>query len=211
MKISEFKIGNLAAPDFDDSPHYAFDFKRNLRADVALDKITTKNNQGRPSKAEYFHESVKYAEIEYLFETDDVNFITRRTELLRYVLLDGTLGDPVMIKDKHYDMANASDVEAVINEREKARASIIVEIKGFISGVMQQVLGFSIPQVVANAKPFWSQYHSEITNFIDFGSEDFKAAVLSIDLNFTPYTWMGTIINEEGATVQSYIYNRLSY
>jgi len=208
--LDDYKIQDYVDDNFDDLPCNLVDFKRHLRADIALNKKSNMIANGRPEYAEYYQGEELIAKIYFEFVTTPSNLMLSRTEKLTYIKRDGSEGPLITIKHKEYDHSNLLDGSAVMFEREMARKSIMESIKAFLGGVLQQALTKTLPEVVLIIKPFWDEYAVHREDFVELGDHSFKDDVAAIDLATTPHTWLAIPI-AEGVTVQDYIVNSLTY
>ncbi len=208
--LGDYRVIDLVNREFEQLKLENIDFARHLKSDVALNKKVTKLPNGRPEKAEYYNGTDLIAVIEFDFTADTENLLQRRREWLKYYKTDGTTSAAILIKDKIFDSTDLVDGEAVIEERVKARTSIVSSMKAFLSGVLMQGLGQTLPQVIATIKPFWDEYKVERDDFIELGSPDWKDDLIAVDLGTTPHTWMAIDIGG-GVTIRDYMVSRLSY
>ncbi len=208
--LGAYRVIALVNREFEQLKLENIDFARHLRADVALNKKVSKLANGRPEKAEYYDGTDLVAVIEFDFTADAENLLQRRREWLKYYKTDDTTSDPILIKDKIFDPTDLVDGETVIEERVQARTSIVSSMKAFLSGVLMQGLGMTLPQVITTIKPFWDEYKVERDDFIELGSPDWRDDLLAVDLATTPHTWMGIDVGG-GVTIRDYMVSRLSY
>lgn len=196
----------------------AVDFKRHLKPPNALDKRTYKRTDGRPEKAEYFivrddETEVLVATVYFYFIINPEGVVTRRTEHLKYKRKNGNETDPIVIKNKVYNLLNKEDFTLAIEESEKGRKHIISEIKGVLLGRLTEENPTLTPkQVKALGKPFFNEQKTNIENFIELADEDFRDAVLAIDLNTTPHDWLSVeVVPSSGVTLKDYMVATLTY
>lgn len=206
---SDYKITALIDEQFDDLTINLVDFKRHLRAEIVLDKTLTRGLDGRPVQKDYFYSGTQYAKLIYTFVTNADNFVIERTESIYYIKNDDTDGIEVKISHRTYDPTNLGDVALMMQERTQARSFIIEEIKAFTAGVLQQA-PMTIPQIIALTIGFWNDHSGLMNEFIGLGYEGFKDAIAAIDTT-VDYTWLGTVWNVDGDTLQDYFVSRLSY
>ena len=213
-KISNYKISPYVDVNFTDSRIHLVDFKRHLKADVALTKKTYRLPNGRPDKNEYYYNSVLMAKIYFIFETNENNLLTRRTEKLVYIKNDDTDGTEIIIKDKIYDITDVSDASLVVQERVIARTYIVDSLNIFILGVLGQYHPDKTQnELIMMVLPYWNDCESDRLLFIDLGLPNWKDSLGVIDLTNLPSdrAWLGYVIDGNGTTVRDYAYNVLNY
>lgn len=205
-----YKIFPYIDKTFNSNPITTVDFKRHLLPSVALNKVTHKLLNGRPSEVEYHLNGELMARIRFIFVVNSANLVLSKTEVLEYTLLDGSFGLPVTIRTKAYDHMNPEDLEKVVNERVEARNSILANIKGTISGVLQSY-GHSMAETLMLGAALWSAYSDEIQTFVEFGTEDWKSSLIALDLSSTSHSWLAYVMDAQGTRVVDFMVTRLSY
>lgn len=185
------------------------DFRRHLKQNIYLQKSITMLPNGRPQTATYSYDGVNIAEIEFIFEANAFNFMTRRTEKLSYYKNNNTKTEQWVIADDFYDVANPYHLREMMKERSEARAMILEELKAFLNGVLA---AFYIPQgktygeILVIVGDFWSVYSNDIDSWINVGSPKF-----SINLTAdTEFDFLSASVNET-TTVRQYVLNKISY
>ena len=185
------------------------DFRMHLKTDVYLQKNVSMLPNGRPHIATYSLDGENIAEIEFVFEVNAYNFMTRRTEKLSYYKRNGDKSEQWIIADDLYNINNTYHLQEMMKERSGARVLILEEIKAFLNGVLA---AFYIPQgktyleILEIAGDFWEVYSIDINAWINVGSPKFKnnlttdSAFAFLDANVS-----------ESLTVREYIINKLSY
>lgn len=210
--LSKYRIIDLLNEDFKYLPIENIDFVRHVKADIALNKVVTKGIDGRPIKSEYFYGDIIHAEIVFSFEATDDNILISRKETLFYYKENGQKSPAILIKSKTFDpISNPTDAELVVAERVNSRQAIVSGINGFLSGVLANALGITIPEVIVTIQPFWQEYEKDRLSFIDFGLPDWGNKLQLINLNSTVHTWLGIPVDNNGTTVRDYIVSRVLY
>lgn len=204
-----YKIYSLLDNTYTSNAINTIDFKRHLKPTISLDKVVLKDASGRPSTTEYYYNSDLIAIIYFTFTMDADNLLTGRSETLHYIMLDSTEGEPILIKSKTYNLMNAADLEEIVNERVRARSSIVAGLKGFISGVIQQY-GYTQAQSLDMGVGLWDLHTLEISNFLEFGTELWKTELIALDTS-TTYSWLELPIDGNGTTIRDYLVSRLTY
>lgn len=213
-KNSDYRIAPHVDIDFIDERIHLVDFKRNLKANIALVKTTFRLPNGRPSHNEYFYNSLLMAKICFIFEVDANNLLTRRTEKLCYIKNDGSNGNEIIIKDKLYDMSNIADASIVVQERVSARQYIVNSLNIFILGVLRQYHPDKTQdECIIMMLPYWNENIDNRLMFIDLGLPDWKNSLIELDMNNLPSEnqWLAYVIDAEGTTVRDYAYFTLNY
>lgn len=227
---SPYKIMSLVNPDFRGLPIENVDFKRHLRGDIALDKKVTMHSNGRPEKSEYYNGTDLVCKITFTFQ--DANFLlTERKEFIHQMKEDGSWSDGFLIKKKTYDHTHEVDGFLAVEERIDARKHIISSMKAFLSGVIMTVLQKDIIEVIEMISPFWDASEVQRRKFQEFGTEEWKGFISTLDLAsapafgtqaFTdlvtsgdiknaPYAYFKIPIDVHGTTIQDYMVGRLTY
>lgn len=208
MPTPTFRIMDLVNTEFKGFPIESIDFKRHLRRDLALQKKTSMSANGRPVKSSYYHNDVLFAEIRFEF-TDYNSLMVRRKEDLYYVKTDGSYSDPILIKDKPYDLTDPVDGAVSIEERINSRKHIVSHIKAFLSGVIMQALGQSIAEVIVTIGPFWDECWPERSSFIEFGTNDWVDYMNKPETS-TEYSFLAIPV-APSVTVKDYIISKIDY
>ena len=209
--LSNYRINDLIDEQFDDLAINLVDFKRHLQPDKTLEKYTTMGPDGRPIKAEYFYESVLHARIDFEFTKTPDNLLVSRTEKLFYIKNDDSDSPAIYIKQKTYNHGDLNDATIVVQERVKARQTVLEEIKAFTIGVLSAPpYSNTITQIITMIKPFWDEHATERSNFVELGDESFKGAIAAIDTS-VDHTWLASPFNLDGNTLQDYYVSRLTW
>jgi len=212
--ISNYKIAPYVDVNFIDDRIHLVDFKRHLKANVALTKKTYRAADGRPTYNEYYYDGELMAKIYFIFESNENNLLTRRTEKLVYIKNDDTEGNLITIKDKIYDINDVSDASLVVQERVTARQYIVDSLNIFILGVLAQYHPDNTQnENIMMVLPYWNDTEAQRLMFIDLGLPDWKNSLAAIDINDLPEdrAWLGYVIDANGTTVRDYAYNTLNY
>jgi len=212
--VSNYKIAPYVDVNFIDDRIHLVDFKRQLKANIALTKKTYRSSDGRPTYNEYFYNNELMAKIYFIFESNENNLLTRRTEKLVYIKNDGSEGDLITIKDKIYDITDVSDASLIVQERVNARIYLVDSLNIFILGVLAQYHPTNTQnENIMMVLPYWNEIESERMMFINLGLPDWKDSMAAIDINnlSTDHTWLGYVIDANGTTVRDYAYNILNY
>lgn len=210
FEIEHYRINNLIDSIYEGNPVNTIDFKRHLRADIALDKKVYKAHGGRPLKSEYYYNNELVALIKFEFTTNSSNFVTQRIEKLHYITITDSESPEIIIKKKTYSMNNLVDAELMMKEREASRKSVIQSLKVFLGGVLMQALQMPMDQVTLIIEPFVTEYKDEMDGFVEYGYSHFKDELLAIDLQNTNYTWLSIPVDANGTTVRDYMVYQLS-
>ena len=208
--VKDYKVYNYVLPAYTDVDIEEVDFKRSLMANICLNKSVYKDSTGRPTYSQYSYQGELIAKIYFVFNTDQNNLILSRSEVLKYILMDGSEGKSIIINSKVYDQNNMADVELIVEERIKARKSIISGCKGFISGVLQANAGMTQSQSLEAGASLWSNFSNDIDGFVEFGTEDWRSSLISLDIS-VDYTWLSTPVDMNGTTIRDYLVSRLTY
>lgn len=215
LDINNFRVSGLIHEAYDDVLINMVDFKRHLKPEIALNKKTYKHPDGRPNHSKYYYGDLLIAQINYYFVIDDNNMISRRTEYLHYIDLNGELGPAIIIKDKYIDLTLPADAELAVLEREKSRHSMLASIKAVLLAVIQQYNpNLSSGECIEMGIPFWDDYLTEITHFEQLGTEEFKDALQALTLPSISYPWLSyeiDPINTPGVTLRDYMVSKLTY
>jgi len=212
--VSNYKIAPYVDVNFIDDRIHLVDFKRQLKADVALSKKTYRSADGRPTYNEYYYNEELMAKIYFIFESNENNLLTRRTEKLVYIKNDNTEGNLITIKDKIYDINDVSDASLVVQERVTARQYIVDSLNIFILGVLAQYHPDNTQNDnILMVLPYWNDSESERLMFIDLGLPNWKNSLGNIDIDNLPSDrlWLGYVIDGNGTTIRDYAYNILNY
>lgn len=189
------------------------DFSRHLKPEIALDKTTIVNNDGRKNNTDYFYSGQLIARIRHVYRnTPNTPIMCRYAEVLNYVLVDGESFSPdILIKDKTYQFLLADDLRAVINEREQSRSYLINYISGICLGVLLNSIPDSntdsISELVA---PFMMNNRAIMDEFILLGTASFKNFLIAIDLETTPYQWLNYFA-APSVTLRDFIVSSITY
>lgn len=185
------------------------DFRRHLKTDVYLQKNVVMLPNGRPEHALYSYNGELIAEIDFVFETNEMNFMTRRKEILYYYKASGQKGEGYTIADDLYDASNPYHLREMMKERSESRSLIIEEIKAFLNGVLAAAYipqGCTYTQILELAGSFWSAHYVEINSWINVGSPQFSTAIQ----NNVQFAFLNNEVSE-GVTVRDYILQKISY
>lgn len=186
------------------------DFTKHLKTGTTLEKReVAMTKSGRPIKSVYYFGNDKVAEIQFTFETDALNFMTRRTERLGYYSNDDDLHDMWIICDEHFSASNSYQHKKRMEERTSARQWIIdslrADIDRFLTLAAQQNAALAGPlAVMINA--FWVEYTPHFSAFVNSGGiflrERFSAEA--------KYPFLDSYV-AAGVTARMYIVDKLTY
>ncbi len=214
--LSDYRIDEHVEPTFDTHPINCIDFTLHLKPDIALNKVVTMLDNGRPGESKYYIGTELMAKI--CFEFVDYNSLMVDKKLkLYYVKKDlGESGEdlfsqPVLIKHKIYDLTDAKDGSASVQERVDARGEIVSALKAHLSGVLMQSLTLSMTEVIALITPFWHECELQRTDFIEFGSSSWKDYLDAIDLATTTYTFLSQPVDSLGNKMRDYMGAKLDF
>ncbi|MGZ3773034.1 MAG: hypothetical protein ACXVCY_04610 [Pseudobdellovibrionaceae bacterium] len=185
------------------------DFRRHLAPEINLAKSTSMLSNGRPEKSVYSYQGEKIAEILFAFETNSLNFMTRRTEKLGYYNNADQVDEHYVIYDQHYDLSNPVDMRIVTQERSDARSTILAEIRGNINVVLAEKylpLGWTYKDILNLAGEFWKKYGVNIDSWVNTGADNLKTDLLNdTQFEFLAYT------TPQGQVIRDYIIQKISY
>jgi hypothetical protein len=185
------------------------DFRRNLKENIYLQKNILMLPNGRPQKALYSYNDELIAEIEFTFEVNDFNFMTRRIEKLAYYKRNDTTTEQWVIADDLYDVANPYHLREMMKERSEARSMIFEEIKAFLNGVFAAYYipqGKSYAEILVIAGDLWNKFSTDIDSWINVGSPKFSANIAA-DEDFDVLDFQIAA----GVTLRAWILNKVSY
>lgn len=205
----ELRVMDYVDEKFATLPPSKIDFRRHLKENLYLQKSVTMLPNGRPQVATYTLDGFLIAEIEFVFETNAFNFMTRRTEKLSYYKRNNTKSDQWVIADDFFDVANPYHLREMMKERSEARSMIFEEVKAFLNGILAQFYlpqGWTYGQILEVAGDFWVTYSSDIDAWINVGSPRF-ATNLTAD---TEFDFLDVVVSE-GVTVRQYVLTKTSY
>lgn len=209
---SEYRIAPYIDVPFSDSKINFVDFKRDLKPEIYLEKVVSRGHDGRPIKSEYKYNGELMAVINFMFEADENNIVTRRKEILNYIKTDGTLSMDILIKDKTYDSNNPSDMAMMVKERVSAREYIIGYIQIFAIGVLKNYNPDKThDEIVDMLMPYWDYCEEHRIKFLEVGLSLWRDDLAATDLDTTEYTFLGYVIDEEGTIFRDYLVYLLTY
>ena len=208
VRAYDLKIAPLLQEELIGAPYNVVDFKRHLKPLKTLNKTVEMNVDGRPLKAIYSYNDVIMAELCFVFRGTPL--MSRRTEVLYYKLLNGNETLPIVIKDKIYNMNNSQERTQVMDERELARQAIISDVKGSILGIIQLTSGLNEEAISQLVVPFFNEYESLENEFIKLGTPSYMTALSEIDLETTPYSWLGYQVSND-INVRDFLISKLIY
>lgn len=206
---TSLRVFGLVHDQFKDLHPSKIDFRRHLRPEIYLQKSVTILPNGRPDKAVYSFDGQDICEIKFEFESDSLNFMRRRTELLSYYKKSGERGEQFAIADDFYSLDNPYHLQIIMQERSEARSMIIEQVKAFLNGVLAQFYlpqGWTYPQILQVVGEFWNKYGAPINAWISVASPQFQTMLTAeedfefLDLEVSP-----------GVTVKQYVLQKTSY
>lgn len=210
---SVYKIAQYIDVPFSDSKINLVDFTMHLKPNIALNKTTTMLPNGRPGINTYTYDGVVLAKIYFEFEEFD-GLVTRRKEILKYIKNDGTESNPILIKEKSYDMSNLSDAGLVMKERITARTLIVDSLNLFILGVLSNYNPTKTqPELIEMVIPYWDATNTIRRKYVDIAGTEWKTSLQAEDINNLPAdrTWLAYIIDANNTTLLDYIISRINY
>jgi hypothetical protein len=185
------------------------DFRRHLKENIYLQKNILMLPNGRPQKALYSYNDELIAEIEFTFEVNDFNFMTRRIEKLAYYKRNDTTTDQWVIADDVYDVANPYHLREMMKERSEARSMIFEEVKAFLNGVFAAYYvpqGKSYAEILVIAGALWNKFSTDIDAWINVGSPKFSQNIAD-DTDFEVLDFQIAA----GVTLRAWILDKVSY
>lgn len=206
---NELRVMDIVADDFKNLPPSKIDFRMHLLDNLYLQKDVIGLPNGRPQKALYKYNNQLIAEIEFIFETDAFNFMSRRIEKLAYYKKNGERSEQWVIADAFYDQGNPYHLREIMKERSEARSLILEEVKAFLNGVLAQYYlpqGKTYLEILEIAGQFWAAYATPINGWINVGSPQF-ATQLTGETNFAFLDFEVAV----GVTVRQYVLNKIIY
>lgn len=211
---SDYRIAKYVDIPFIDTKINRVDFGKDLKYDIAVDKVVKKDIDGRPIKVEYLIENKVVAVIYFEFETQLNNLVAKKTEYLVYIKNDGTEGLRIKRKVKTYNLNNEADTALIDNERVDGRGYLVSVMKIHINGVLIEYLpDLSQYAIIEIIKPYWKDIKDYRDDFIDFGLEYWEESLKAMPTTVTDTSilWMNYPINAEGETIKDYMIAVLSY
>lgn len=205
----ELRVMKFVDPKFLSYPIAKIDFRRHLKENLYLDKDVTTLPNGRPQKAIYSYEGEVIAEIEFVFEVNAYNFMTRRIEKLAYYKNNNTITEQYIIADDKYDVANPYHLREMMKERSEARSMIFEEIKAFLNGVFAAYYvpqGKTYGEILVIAGNLWNKFSTDIDAWINVGSPKFSQNITA-DEDFDVLDFQIAA----GVTLRAWILNKVSY
>lgn len=209
-EVDRLRILDLVAYDFKDWHPSKIDFTKHLKTGVFLQKREvqmTKN--GRPIRAVYYYGDVRVAEIVFEFESDSLNFMTRRIEKLGYHSKDEDIHEYWVISDESFSATNTYQHLKRLQERTDARQWIIDSLRADIDkfltvSVSQNPTMSGVLSQMINA--FWVEYNPNLSAFINSGGTYLRTKFM----NDTTYTFLNSLV-APGVTAKMYIVDKLTY
>lgn len=203
------RVLELVDDNYKSLPIQKIDFRLHLRSEVYLQKSVVMLANGRPQKALYTYNGQLIAEINFTFEVDAFNFMTRRIETLTYFKKSDMRLPSFVIYDQSFDRSNPYHLRQIMSERSEARSLIIEEIKAFLNGVLAAYYGpqgKTYVELLTMVGAFWAKYSNSIDAWINVGSPQFQYE-LTIDRELE----LLTVPVAQGVTVKDYILSKTSY
>jgi len=143
------------------------------------------------------------AEFQYHVEAD--GYVSHRLVKRSWVKADGEY-DTINTKDstKYYTKKLARSEG--VRRRENVIDEVILATGGLI--LMSHSGATSIPEAEAIAMPFLDSLDSDINKYVKGNTNPLIASILTSDTSV--HDWLLTVINQEGNTIQQYLYGQLS-
>jgi hypothetical protein len=185
------------------------DFRMHLQPNIYLQKNVTMAPNGRPQKATYSFNDELIAEIEFTFEVNAFNFMTRRIEKLAYYKNSGAKTEQWLIADDIYDVANPYHLREMMKERSEARAMIFEGVKAFLNGAFAAYYlpqGKTYAEILVIAGDLWNKYSNDIDSWINVGSPRFNLN-LTADTDFPILDFQVAA----GVTLRAWILSQTAY
>lgn len=203
------RVMSLVHPNFGIDHPSKIDFRRHLKPEVTLNKKPYYLANGREDKTIYTHQGVPIAVIAIEYETNLMNFITRRKKKLGYYNNAGEIEEYFLLEDQVYDLNDPVFQAEAVRERTDGRGFIMDQIRGFINGILAQKyipMGKTYQEILDIAGQFWQEYSVDIDDWIKTGSSNLKNKITTdTQFDFLEYAFQGPL------TVRTYIISKLSY
>jgi hypothetical protein len=205
----ELRIMDLVQDQFLNLPPSKIDFRRHLKENVYLQKDVLALPNGRPQKALYRYNGEIIAEIEFVFEVNQFNLMTRRIEKLAYYKRNDATTEKWVIADDFYDASNPYHLREMMKERSEARSMIFEEIKAFLNGVFAAYYvpqGKTYAEILVIAGNLWNKFSTDIDSWVNVGSPKFSQNI-TLDEDFPVLDFEISA----GVTLRAWILNKVSY
>jgi len=203
--ISNYRIAPYVDINFCDSRMHLVDFKRHLKSDIALDKKTEMNIDGRPDKSYYYYNDELMAIITFIFRKNDDDLVISRSEILNYIKNDGSLSVDILIKNRTFNANNLHDASLMYEEVSNSRKNIIDSLYLFTVGVIRN---YHPEYTLLEIKNLTSNFDvTTLTlrdHFIRLGTSGFKEWLQDSN-NTSGETWLKYIVDENGITLCEYM------
>lgn len=210
LRIYDFE---LVHPDFRDLHPSKLDFTKHLAEGITLRKDVEMAKNGRPIKATYTYNDILVAEIQFIFVTDAMNFLTRRTEKLGYYDSNNSVPTLYVISDWIRNSSSQYDSTYVMKERKDARISIFDEVRSKLNlwiYMYYSPQGKTYAEILNIGGDFWTSFSSEIDSWINTGGKGALQNKL-MDSNITTnYPFLVSEVSP-GVSVRDYIIDRITY
>jgi lysozyme family protein len=209
-EVDRLWILDLVAYEFKDWHPSKIDFTKHLKNGVFLEKREVQMlKNGRPVKSIYYYGQQKVAEILFEFESDELNFMTRRTEKLGYFSKDGDIHEHWTISDEFFSGSNTYQHSKRLQERTAARQLIVdslrADIDKFLTISAQQNPTMS-SALSAMINAFWVEYNPHLSAFINSGGTYLRTKFATD----TTYPFLNSLV-APGVSVKAYIVDKLTY
>lgn len=205
----ELRVMDIIQKEFKKLHPSKVDFRRHLLPNIYLQKNVIMLPNGRPEKAVYSYNDELIAEIEFTFEVNAYNFMSRRVERLAYYKRNDDKSDQWVIADDLYDPSNPYHLREMMKERSEARSMIFEEIKAFLNGVFAAYYlpqGKTYGEILVIAGDLWNKFSTDIDSWINVGSPKFSTN-LAADTDFAVLDFEVSA----GVTLRAWILNKTSY
>lgn len=209
-EIDRLRILDLVAYEFRDWHPSKIDFTRHLKNGVFLEKRDVQMlKNGRPVRAVYYYGNDKVAEIVFEFTSDEIGFMTRRTEKLGYFSKDEYIHEQWVISDEFFSGSNSYQHLKRLEERTNARQLIIdalrADIDKFLTITAQQnpTMSGALSSMING---FWVDYNPHLSAFANSGGTYLRTKFE----NDTVYPFLNSLV-APGVSVKAYIVDKLTY
>lgn len=206
-RASDLRVMKYVEEEFSSLPPARIDFRKHLK--VYLQKTVEMLPNGRPLRACYSYEGEDICQILFVFQTNEMNFVTRRTEVLFYYKTDGSVAEGSILRDDVYDLSNTYDLKESMSERSNARAIIIEEIKAVLNVFLASIYlpqGKTYPEILEIAGSFWEVYSPLIDSWINVGAPQFKTKLQAE----SAFEFLDAEI-EPDVTARNYVLSKINY
>ncbi len=181
---SYLRIYDLVDDNFKNYPTDKIDFRKHLKKDVHLQKDVVMLPNGRPSYAVYKFNNELIARIDFVFELNQLELMTRRKEVLYYYNTANVLKGGFIISDEMYDILNSQYHQTkVLQESSQCRINVIESTKAILNLFLRQYYSVNDPvnfnANMLNVANFFKTYNDSIETWIKTGLNTFALDIQS--------------------------------